>query len=381
MPLPKIQHLRQIAYFCITALLVSGCSTYPAKHHVSGSILGSPVNTKVDSKLAKYYVEGNLGNRATPDAATQTEIKSIQRTFDSKPLSRTLLSQLAKETSVDFSAIYFARRVNLIDSNSGWTEYQKYVSSFRKSLPVNGVLEKNVTVMFVPGWFYHSNPETGADFAKQRALLDKIGIKNKLIPTKDNGTVQENAVIVADEIRSISSDHKIILVSASKGGPEVHETFGRILSTKEKQKVVAWISVGGVLKGSRLADWACNFPSGLFVESVFFFKGMSTKSIGTLKESVLAKQSESYQIPSHIFAIAYVGVPLSGQVSERARSDYVDLRELGPNDGLTPLADELIPNGLTIAELGLDHFYSDPEIDIKSLALLALVQERLNKKR
>ena len=73
----------------------------------------------------------------------------------------------------------------------------------------------------------------------------------------------------------------------------------------------------------------------------------------------------------------YVATPLSGDITDNVRSRYAYLRKYGPNDGLTLLADELMPDGITIIEPGVDHFYRDPEIDLKSLAIANLVAEEL----
>ena len=56
---------------------------------------------------------------------------------------------------------------------------------------------------FVPGWFYRSNPETGADFHRQRALFTRLGIAHRLVPLVENGTIETNAAIIADELRML----------------------------------------------------------------------------------------------------------------------------------------------------------------------------------
>jgi hypothetical protein len=82
-------------------------------------------------------------------------------------------------------------------------------------------------------------------------------------------------------------------------------------------------------------------------------------------------------IAEQIFCLNYAGIPLSGHITKRAKGGYMDLRKHGPNDGLTLITDELIPNSVTIAEIGLDHFYLDPEIDLKTVALARLVINHL----
>ena len=86
----------------------------------------------------------------------------------------------------------------------------------------------------------------------------------------------------------------------------------------------------------------------------------------------------SIRLPRKILAVQYVAAPLSGDIADDVRGRYTYLRKYGPNDGLTLLADELMPGGITIIELGFDHFYRDPEINLKSMAIANLVAEELN---
>ena len=72
--------------------------------------------------------------------------------------------------------------------------------------------------------------------------------------------------------------------------------------------------------------------------------------------------------------VDYVGIPLSGQVGQYARSNYPVLSRWGPNDGLTLLGDALVPGSLTIVAFGRDHFVAeDPQIDAKSVALMRVM--------
>jgi hypothetical protein len=44
---------------------------------------------------------------------------------------------------------------------------------------------------------------------------------------------------------------------------------------------------------------------------------------------------------------------------------------------MTLLADELVPGSHVILEPGLDHFYRDPDINLKALALASLVMREI----
>ena len=73
----------------------------------------------------------------------------------------------------------------------------------------------------------------------------------------------------------------------------------------------------------------------------------------------------------------YLGIPLSGQLSDQARGGYSLLRAEGPNDGLTYLVDAIAPDSVTIPELGVDHFFRRSDIDLKTLALARAVTRHI----
>jgi hypothetical protein len=76
-----------------------------------------------------------------------------------------------------------------------------------------------------------------------------------------------------------------------------------------------------------------------------------------------------------------IAVPLSGQVSERAAFTYNRLRELGPNDGLTLLADELLPGSVPLVLPGADHFLGPEDQRIWSTALFRVLLRELPKEQ
>src|SRR5260370_8289146 len=78
---------------------------------------------------------------------------------------------------------------------------------------------------------------------------------------------------------------------------------------------------------------------------------------------------EGIRIPARIMIVEYIAVPLSGDIYGGVRSRYIRLRKGGPNDGLTLLADELLPSGIAVTEPGIDPFYAAPDIAIKSVSL------------
>jgi hypothetical protein len=145
------------------------------------------------------------------------------------------------------------------------------------------------------------------------------------------------------------------------------------------ENVRAWINIGGILHGTPIADEYLTWPKSLFASLLILFKGGNKQMI---EDIGYAKRNETFQslrVSPHIKVIHYVGVPLAHQVSSEIEGRFCDMLEYGPNDGLTPVADELTPNGLIIADLGLDHYYRDPEIDRKTFALARMTASLLER--
>lgn len=235
-------------------------------------------------------------------------------------------------------------------------------------------------VWFAPGWFYESQPGTGANFFRQRLLLDRLGVDNRLLPVIENGTIEENAAIIAEIVRGLDADDAIILVSASKGGPEVAHALGHLLAPEETRPVRVWINIGGLLRGSPLADFAESWPIRWLTPLYYHFEGLDPdQSIASLATERSRARLARQHIPAHVMIINFVGIPLSGHVSEAAAFGYGRMRKLGPNDGLTPIVDELAHGGRTIVQVGLDHYYRDPDLDLKTVALALLAMTELGR--
>src|SRR4029078_11294894 len=110
------------------------------------------------------------------------------------------------------------------------------------------------------------------------------------------------------------------------------------------------------------------------------FNGLSPIVLDDLSTDVRRPAFDSLRLPLGLLTVQYVGAPLSGHLSKRSRHRYELVRSQGPNDGLTLLSDELIEGGVVVTAVGLDHYFRDPEIDLKTVALAYLVLERLEGK-
>ena len=340
---------------------------------VHAELAGQEIRTTVDSEVARYYLEHYLkGDRLRPEL--DAVIDTIERSIGDGIPSRAALKSAAQSYSTDFTALVLWQRILHDPANRQAQRIfdeefsQLKTRSRRGSAPLTSD-EEEYLIVFAPGWFYKSQPENGADFAKPRQVLTDAGSRTALLETEENGTVERNADLIAGQLMRVSHDEKkIIVVGASKAGPEVALALTMLQQAGVGHGVKAWVNIGGVLRGSALADTATTWPTCWYVK-LFVIGGETFDGIESLTTGRIVQRANQTVFPAGITVVNYVGIPLSGQVSDRARVGYALLQSEGPNDGLTPIIDEIPEDSVTIAELGLDHFFRDPEIHIKTVAL------------
>ena len=372
-----------IAILALIALL-GACASYPTIP-VTGRLANTPISTTVDSELAKYYLQVSSGH-SPGNARVPERITSVERRFGARPLDWLTLKEISEETSPDFATIFFINRCLSDHTNerfqSGYSREVQRIESliYRKRwtrIARTGL--RGYKILFIPGFHYLSDPTSGADFANQRRLMRELGLNVQLAATEEDGTIEENAEIIGRIVRSESRAHsKLILVSTSKAGPETALALGRILRPDETTSVKAWLSVGGLIRGTPLADRVTTWPKSWIARILFSLERTDFRSVPGLTTSTSRKRMSGIRLPRKILVVQYVAAPLSGDIANDVRGRYTYLRRYGPNDGLTLLADELMSGGITIIELGFDHFYRDPEINLKSMAIANLVADELN---
>jgi hypothetical protein len=355
----------------------ASCVSYP-RIPVNSQLAGKLVSTTVDSVVAKDY----LLNPQPSDQST-----AIDQPYRAYRLDWQSLRIISHQVSPDFAALFLVKRLlsnrkNAVFQAAYLAETKRIKSELQRNRweDIARPALKQYEVLFVPGFHYVTDPTSGADFANQRRFFAELGIRVGLIRTQEDGPVEANAAIIAANLRSRRQAHdRIILVSSSKGGPEVALALGKLLSPYESAQVKAWISVGGLFHGTPLADFATRWPESWIVRMMFLYSRTGFQSVPGLVTKVSEKRLDEIIIPARIMLIEYVAVPLSGDIYGSVKSRYLRLRKDGPNDGLTLLADELLPNGISVVEPGVDHFYDDPDIEAKSLALANVAAEALAK--
>ena len=345
-------------------LVLSACAGLP----VRGMVGGQTIETRVDSEAARYYLEHYLpGNRT--DAALDERIDRVYQSANGYLPDRTDLKHLSDDFSVDFAALYFADQIARIPVNRRFrSAFERAYDYALKAYPEGRVsLSTEYEVMFVPTYLYKRLFSVGADMAVPRAAIKKVGLTCHFVETQDDGAIEVNAELVAAAIRArAQSGRRLIIISASKSGPEVALALTK-LGPAGTRHVAAWINAMGALQGTPLVDDRL-FPDLEILVGKVDIAG--TESMTTARGR---RRFDSFRVPDHVLVVNYFGVPVVGSVSFWARTSFFPLRKYGPNDGTVLLPDMIFPGGVTLTELGSDHFMRRKPLDIVTVALAITV--------
>ena len=352
-------------------LCIAACGTALPRLPAAGMIAGERIETTVDSPVARYYLATYLQGR-NEDPQMHARIDAAYRRYDKPMPTREDLAALASELSVDFAALFLADRLLAHPCNRAIN--RAFAGHLDGNTPAPNAAP--YLLLFVPGWDYVDNgPVTGADFARPRQLATRLGFENHLARLRPTGSIEENAQILAAEIaRHARPGKKIVLAGSSSAGPTIHLALGESIGAHQKQSIVAWLNIGGLLQGSPIVEHLRSGPRRLFVDLGIWWRGWSHDAVASLGTGPRRPRFAGLRIDPGLLVVNYLGVPLSGQVGRHSRDTYPVLRLQGPNDGLTLLADAIAPGSLTIVALGNDHFFADdPRIDEKTVALMKLM--------
>ena len=345
-------------------LLLSSCAGLP----VRGMVGGQTIDTRVDSEVARYYLGSYLaGNHS--DTALDERIDRVYQSTDGQLPDRGQLKRLSDDFSVDFAALYLADQIARVPVNRRFrSAFDRAYEYTRKAFPEGQVkLPADYEVLVVPTYLYTRIFAAGADMAVPRAALQKAGLTCYFVETEDDGPVEANADIVAAAIRArAQSGRRLIILTASKSGPEVALALTKLGPT-ETRHVAAWINAVGALQGTPLAD------DRLFPELEYIVGKLDPLGTESMTTARSRQRFDSFRIPEHLLVVNYFGIPVSGSISFWMRRSYSPMRKYGPNDGNVLLADMIFPGGVTLFDLGSDHFMRNRPLDIATVALAITV--------
>lgn len=373
------------ALLVVTMLLALGCAGHGRLELVAGDPSGEHLAGLVDSEPARRLLVDLLAQRsprphlaALAPGLLSTDLVS-HLSSSPNPERRRLpdrvqLRELAQHVSVDFAALAFAGVLG--NDETSRAVQAVFDQALRDGADCSEEILRRAegfpyTVLFAPAWLYRSHPEVGADFARQRRLLERLGIPHQLVPTPESGSVENNAAVVAAAVRDAGREGRpLILVSTSKSGAEVALALSRLLTPEESAGVAAWLNAGGALGGSPLADIALRPPASWLTRTVLWFTGWNLAGLTSITTGPSRERLDGARLPDSIAVVNLVAVPVSGTVGRRLWGSYNIMRRHGPNDGVVLLADAVWPGGANLVALGSDHLLTAMQDDAPGLALL-----------
>ena len=177
-----------------------GCAPDWARLPAQGEISGYRIATTVDAEIARYYLEQHVRGRRTEPALDRRIEQALARMPPGQP-GRAELQALAAALSVDLATLYLIQALSADPANAAARaafegELARVRALWRAPGPALATCVAALdppTLLFAPGWFYESNPGTGAAFTAQRRLFDRLGVDVRLIEVVENGTVEANA--------------------------------------------------------------------------------------------------------------------------------------------------------------------------------------------
>lgn len=349
----------------------------PNSHSVRATFAGFEVNTRVDSAVASQLVNDN--GRQLPEAVSaDLRARLSCRAIDELPDAHALLNITSDYSTDTATALLIQCLSTLPRIQKSQQLFLSELALRRKADPEQAAFlaarANEYMVLVVPGWGYQSNADvTGADLATPREVIAGLGFENHLVAVEDTGSVEDGAKILVATVNSyLHNGKKIILVSASSGGPIVALALDDPAVATHPQ-LVGWLNICGVLRGTPVIDTFLSWPKSLLLHMVAWYEGWNYTDLLSLSRAHSKARYDRFIPPAQLTIVNYIGIPFSGQVSELGQDFYSMLKAEGPNDGLTPILDALAP-GYTIMEVGMDHFVNnDPEINIKTAALLPVM--------
>lgn len=356
------------AILSLALLSLTGCAAGLAAR---GSVEGQTIDTRVDSEVARYYLENYLSGKRT-DPALDERIEQVYKSNNGALPDRDELKRLSDEFSVDFAALYFADRIARVPQNRRFHDLFEQIYATTEAALRQGQVQLPATaaeyeVLFVPTYLYRRFMARGASLREPREALEKVGFKCYFAETIDDGPIESNAKLVAEAIRARAQDgRRLIIITASKSSSETALALTQ-LGPAETRHVAGWINAMGALQGTPLVD------DNVLPELEWIVGKVDPA--GGISMSVAASRPRfaTLRVPEHVFVVNLSAIPTSGDVTFRGRRGYKPMLKYGPNDGMVLIADTIYPSGVTLAEIGSDHFLSNRKIDVLAIALVTTV--------
>jgi hypothetical protein len=196
----------------------------------------------------------------------------------------------------------------------------------------------------------------------------EMGFDTHFIQTLPRGTVEDNARLLADQIRPVfESADQVALVMLSKGAHDVihylQEHAAR-LAPDSRAKLTAVLSLAGTLQGSVVADWFAHSPDLKAISTRAWLcvtgqangvRMLQTVAHTPWRPATAGKMGELFPNLTWV-SVAMVPDGPDGTISERLWAPKIRNRiqktspYYSPTDGLVETAAAVLPDQVTVSE-------------------------------
>ena len=230
-------------------------------------------------------------------------------------------------------------------------------------------------VFLLPGALYKERPGLGSEGRVIREALDELGIGSGLVPLDSRGSVQHNAGLLSDWLDQ-QLEEKMVLISISKGGPDLKLALSRPDAATRFRNVVAWVNLSGPLDGSPVANWIPD--SRLRSWAVRLQYRIQRRDFGFITDLCHGPDSPLHpplMLPAHMKLISLLGFPLRSHLTTPlSRFCHGIIAKSGPTDSTILLSDAITWPGDIFPVWGADHYFHPPE---RSKALITAIVRSL----
>lgn len=233
------------------------------------------------------------------------------------------------------------------DANHG-----RFIRLVERSSSSTTTIGEAPLLVIVPGLYYKERPELGGDAALIQKIARQFGIATEVVPTKSLGGIEENTEILHRYLQTMNTPYW--LASISRGGAEIKWLLYRYADAAYLENLQMWISVNGIVRGSRLLDRVgdSTLTRWLF-RSMARLNRIDPRLVDELHHTRV--EWAATQLPKNTQYYNIISLPMSWDITAPVQSRYRQLSCHGPNDGAVVLGDYLSEPGLCFPVAGVDH--------------------------
>ncbi|MCP5500495.1 MAG: hypothetical protein H7A25_11365 [Leptospiraceae bacterium] len=308
----------------------------------------SETHQKIKCSGEEFYIESICDDeRNLLQWAEKYKSFTNLNSLDNKALFR-----IMREEGIDKASAVFYHRAVL--ETKFLFEYLKEKQSNHEA---ENIKTQKVLLLVLPGMFYQDHDSVDSTAKGIRNIALKLGIDSNVLNTQQTGTIYENASILCNFLKRPNEYSKLIIVSASKGSTDFLESIN--MCKENMQKIIGWINIGGINKGTLIVDELSNNYLANFKAKLYFLMNAYNWN-GLLSIKYNPEYFNSIVIPKKIKVINIIGVPTNTMISSRARPYYNLLSKYGPNEGMNLLGDTIIKNSINFPLWRNDHYFRVP---------------------